>query len=400
MYAAVGLSLLMLGASPKFQGYDSKQDGFHVEFPGTPKVETEKDKGTVMRTYTVDTDFAVYLILVINDSEVSPSNAAELFDGLRKSEKEDAKVVGDRKLTLGSLSGVELKTKGGKMDATVRMYVAEGRSYTIAVDIDHGHTAAEVGADKFFDSFSVGDSAPPKSAPTPTPAPAPKQSAPVADDAPAYSPDGVDVFGWEHNGARVVVIEHGVYDGRGVPWATVTVYDTKKNAPVSPPISLSYDSTDIDEAQAYKDARVKAEAERVRLKLGWLDKGKSLKTAENGAITEPDGAPIGNLEVKLRKASKKEQSRDCPEGWDPQLLTVKLAIMDGDGPITVLKEAKVPPRRACMSECTPHATYGNAKGALFVLLCKVQAFEGFELLPVLMTTGGLQYPLSPDLPPQ
>jgi hypothetical protein len=74
--------------------------------------------------------------------------------------------------------------------------------------------------------------------------------------------------------------------------------------------------------------------------------------------------------------------------------------MGGDGPITVLAEKKTPATRACSMGCVPSSTYGQGKGALFVLKCSVQGFEDADSTPMLLPLGKPEYPLEADLPPQ
>jgi predicted secreted protein len=214
------------------------------------------------------------------------------------------------------------------------------------------------------------------------------------------SPDGVELLGWTPDGAKVVTIEHGVYDGKGTPWARVTFFDTAKRAVLGKPLEVELESDATEEA-AVAEAGKKAEAERVRLKLPALVKGKVIQTAaERGELTGADGSPTGNLEVKVKKAGKKQQVRECNEPFQAELLTVKLYLMGGDEPIDVLTEKKVPTSRACSSGCVPASTYGQGKGALFVLKCNVQGFEGPATQPMLVPLGKLEFPLEADIPAQ
>lgn len=388
MFAAVSLSLVVLAATPRFQPFDGAQDHFHAAFPGSPKVESSKQDGVVTRTYAVDADHAVYAIIVVNDRDTTAASASDEFKSFRDAAGEDSKITGERKLTLGALQGLELKLKGAKMDSIARLYVGAGRTWTVVVDVDAGHTFTEIAADAFFDGFAVTD-APPVAATT-----TPAKDLPNLDDSP-MSPDGVDLFGWTPDGSKVGVIQHGVYDGRGIAWATVTFFDTKKNAPLAPPVVLDISDPDFTEQDAVVQARTKAAVEAKRLKLPALVPGLAIKTDEKGALSAKDGSPVGNLELKAKKAGKKamEQARDCNEPFLPELLTVKLYLMGGDGPIPVLAERKVPAARGCSTECAPLKTFGQGTGGLFVLRCRVQAFEGFEWQPVLVTVGGLEYPL-------
>jgi len=381
----------LLAAAPKFTPYDSKADGFHIDFPGKPKTETSKDKSMVTRSYTVDNEFGVYLVLVINDPDIGPENAKELFDGFRETEKEDGKVVSDKQVTLGSLTGIELKTLGKDADTLARMFVTKGRSYSVIMDADHGHTFPELGAEQFFSSFTLGEKT------APAPAPTAKPTAPQKE--PELSSDSVELFGWSADGTKVVAIEHGIYDGKGTAWAKASFIDTTKGQVLGKPLQLELEG-DGTRADAVIEMKKRAEAERVRLKWPALVPGKVIKTDDKGALTSADGSPVGNLELKSRAAGKKERVRECPEGFSAEILTAKLYLMGGDGPITVLAEKKTPATRACSMGCVPSSTYGQGKGALFVLKCSVQGFEGADSTPMLLPLGKLEYPLEADLPPQ
>jgi predicted secreted protein len=214
---------------------------------------------------------------------------------------------------------------------------------------------------------------------------------------PALSPDGVELLGWTPDGAKVVAIEHGVYDGKGTPWARATFFDTAKRAVIGKPLAVELEG-DATEAAAVDAVKKLAEAERVRLKLPALVAGVKIATGEKGELTGPDGSPIGDLKITVKKAGKKQSVRECNEPFRAELLTVQLFIMGGEEPITMLAEKKAPAARACSSGCMAGATYGLGKGALFVLKCSVQGFEGGATQPFLVPVGKLQYPLWQDIP--
>ncbi len=400
MNLALGLvAVLLTGATPKFTGYTAKSDPFRVDFPGAPKLETSKDKGMVTRTYTLDSDFAVYMVMVIADGDIKPENAKDEFEGFREAEKSDAKILSEKAVSFGSAPGIELKLQGKELDSLARMYVMKGRSLTVIVDVDHGHTFAEAGVDQFFSSFAITDKS--VGAPTPvaqaTAAPAPAPAKPAAKSG-TMSKDGVDVFGFTPDGSKVVAIEHGVYDGKGTAWGRITFFDTAKASVIGKPIEFELESADQTEEDAFAEAKTRAEAERVRLKLPALVPGKSINTNEKGELTEKEGAPIGNLEVKLARG---KSVRECMDPFKAELLTAKLYLMGGDEkPTVVIKETKTPATRACTMGCAPSKTYGQGKGALFVLSCNTKGFEGPATQAMLLPLGKLEYPLDGELPPQ
>jgi predicted secreted protein len=207
----------------------------------------------------------------------------------------------------------------------------------------------------------------------------------------------VELFGWTPDGSKVVAIEHGMYDGKGSFWARATFFDTLKGAVMGKPLEVELES-DASEDAAVAQMKKLAEAERVRLKLPALVAGKVIKTSQKGELTGADGSPTGNLEIKSAPAGKKLQVRACGEPFNPELVSVKLFLMGGDKPITVLNEKKVPATRACSGGCTASSTYGQGKGALFVLKCQVQGFEGPATQALLVPLGKLEFPLEADLP--
>lgn len=217
--------------------------------------------------------------------------------------------------------------------------------------------------------------------------------------APPLSPDGVELFGWTPDGAKVVALEHGRYDGKGTPWARATFFDTAKRVVIGKPLAveLEGEASEVDAVDAVKKL---AETERVRLKLPTLVMGRKITTGEKGELTGADGAPIGDLKVTVKKAGKKQSVRECGAPFQAELLTVKLFLMGGTSPLSVLAEKKVPAARACSSGCKTGATYAQGSGALFVLECSVQGFEGAATQPFLVPLGKLEFPLEADIPAQ
>lgn len=212
------------------------------------------------------------------------------------------------------------------------------------------------------------------------------------------SANGLEVIGWTPDGSQVVVIEHGE-DEKANPWASVSFYDTVKNAVMARAQYVQLDN-EKGQGEAVGEAFKLVEPERVRLKLPALVKGKTFKLEEGGALSHADGSPIGSLEIKAKVAGKKDQSRACAAPWKANLYTVRLFIIDDEKPLTLLAEKRVPSDRACSESCVGNAAYGWGKGGLFVLRCRKQDFEGFGFQTLLMTVGKLEYPLEADLPSQ
>jgi predicted secreted protein len=203
--------------------------------------------------------------------------------------------------------------------------------------------------------------------------------------------DGLDVLGWAPDGSKVAVIRHGVSDGKGTPWAKVTFYDTLKGTTVGAQPAVELEKEDDTEAGAIAAAKKLAAVELKKLHWPELVPGKTITTTEKGGLKNPDGSPIGDLELKLKKGKG-----TCGEPFVPQLVTLNLAVMDSDGPVSLLKETKSPATRKCSNGCTFGHVYGQARGALVVLLCQVPGFEGGATEPFPVVYGKLEFPLQAD----
>lgn len=167
MTSAVALALLAaLGAAPKFAPYASKADGFSVDLPGTPEVETEKEDGpegpSVTRTYTATSDLGAYLISVTDDPSmaalIKAGKAETGLDAFRDSQKKEASIVSEKKLSLGAIPGREFKTRGKELDSVVHVYLDGSRLFALMVATPHGVAPEPAGLKQFFDSFRIGAS--------------------------------------------------------------------------------------------------------------------------------------------------------------------------------------------------------------------------------------------------
>ena len=165
MTHAVALAFLAaLGAAPKFAPYASKADGFTVDLPGTPEVQTEKEDGaqgpTVTRTYTAANDLGAYLISVTEDASmaelIKAGNIDTGLDAFRASQQREAKIVSERKITLGAIPGRELRTSGQALDSVMHIYLHGSRLYALMVATPHGVAPEPNGLQQFFDSFRIG----------------------------------------------------------------------------------------------------------------------------------------------------------------------------------------------------------------------------------------------------
>ena len=189
--AAAVAVLSLVSALPPFKPLESKPDRFSVELPGKAKVE--KEKGTT--TYTVGTDDGAVLVMVMKDADYDNLSAEELkagFDAFRESFSDGAKVTGQQALNLGGIPGLEVKASGKEEDSVGRMFLGEGRSWTVMCMFEKGKRMEDVGCDRAFSSFKLLDAAgkpraggpPPPPAATPAAAPPPPPPAAAGQSGP------------------------------------------------------------------------------------------------------------------------------------------------------------------------------------------------------------------------
>lgn len=163
MLHTVTLAIALLAAAPQLKTYEAKADGFSVSLPGTPKVETDTEKGddgpTTTRTYTLETDDGIYLISVLDDASMAgvsdPKEIDAIFEGFEGSISEGDKLVANKKITFGKYPGREFKTRGKNVDTTARVYLVDRHLYAVMVGWHRGTAAEAVGAQQYLDSFQL-----------------------------------------------------------------------------------------------------------------------------------------------------------------------------------------------------------------------------------------------------
>ena len=207
----------------------------------------------------------------------------------------------------------------------------------------------------------------------------------------------VEALGFSTDGKHAVLLEHGVADGSGFPWARVTIFEAAKNAVVGKPIEVSLETDGATEAQAVEQAKKAFEASRVRLSIAALRPGKEIRHDEKGELHDREGAPIGTLKITSRKAKAREMAKQCYQPFSPLLLTLTLYWMDDDNPAKLLSEKKVPKDRACLTGCDLGKVFADGTTAIFVLQCGAQGFEGTNSRSV-PVAAHLRYGLDEDLP--
>ena len=154
--AATLAVLSLVTALPPFKALESKPDRFSVDLPGKPKVE--KEKSTV--TYSVGSDDGAVLVMVMKDADYDNLGPAELkvgFDAFRESFAGQGKITFEQALNFGGIAGLEVKASGKDEDTVGRMYLGEGRSWTVMCMMEKGKRMEDVGCDRAFSSFKLLD---------------------------------------------------------------------------------------------------------------------------------------------------------------------------------------------------------------------------------------------------
>ena len=207
----------------------------------------------------------------------------------------------------------------------------------------------------------------------------------------------LEVLGFSSDGKHAVVLEHGVGEGSGYPWARATVLEVAKNAVVGKPVEVTLESGDATEQEAVE--KVKKEFEEARGKLGVADlkAGKLIAHDEKGNLKDREGAPIGTVKLTSKKAKGKQAAKSCDAPFAGYLLTLTMYWMDDDTPAKLLVDKKVPIERACTQGCKLGRVFAGGRSAVFELECGVQGYEG-PATKSLGVSARLAYGLDEDLP--
>jgi hypothetical protein len=169
----------LVSALPPFKALESRADRFSVDLPGKPKVE--KEKSTV--TWSVGSEDGAVLVMVMKDPDydnLGPEALKVGIDAFRESLAGQGTVSGEQALNLGGIPGLEVKSVGKEEDTIGRMYLGEGRSWTVMCMIEKGKRMEDVGCDRAFSSFKLLDASGKPRAGAPAPAPAASAPAPAA----------------------------------------------------------------------------------------------------------------------------------------------------------------------------------------------------------------------------
>ena len=213
----------------------------------------------------------------------------------------------------------------------------------------------------------------------------------------AVRAQGPEVLGWSPDGAYVALVEHGMGEGSGFPWAKLTILSTAKGKPVVAPTRVDLSNGGATEDDAVAQMKKKAEAERKRLKIAKWVPGRTIATNERGDLTDRSGAPIGTPKITASPANSRQQARACEEPFFAQRIKFEVYFTGDQNPFVALDEKRTPTERACVTQCKLGPVFAQAKAAVFLLACGIQGFEGTatSYYPI---AAKLPYALDADLP--
>jgi hypothetical protein len=169
---ALTLAVAVLSAAP----YVSTKDGFSVEFPGYPKVQSLSGPGkkggeVVTLVYGLEVGGGALAVLVQTDPAFASYTAADVereFGEFREAARRSGQVTSERPVTAGKVKGLEIATRTSGMEMIQRAFVTNGRLYAVQVQAEKGKTPKDLGVERFFASFKILD-VKPEAAPAPSP---------------------------------------------------------------------------------------------------------------------------------------------------------------------------------------------------------------------------------------
>jgi hypothetical protein len=145
--------------------FTSKEGGYSVRFPGTPKVTTQTTRTPLgelkLATATyAKTDGSAFLVTHTDfpPETVKPDTRAKVLDGVRDGLKgQDGKVLSEKEIGVGKdkLPGRELLVEKGRQHMRFRVVLKDDRLYQAAV-IGSERFVKGTDATRFLDSFEVG----------------------------------------------------------------------------------------------------------------------------------------------------------------------------------------------------------------------------------------------------
>ena len=186
-----------------------------------------------------------------------------------------------------------------------------------------------------------------------------------------------ETVGFSKDDAYVAFVEHGTSQGKGAPWARLTILDVARSAKVGKPVEVELDPSGdkSTEEAAVMQAKESAQAELSR--LGITEAARASKVdAQNEFGGE--GWEVGIVQVETRpapQAPKKGRGARCAEPFKPLLLRVSMSQPDAE-PVTLLNEKTLSKEHPCVGECAPQAVFAHGKAALVIARCTAPGFEG------------------------
>jgi predicted secreted protein len=190
-----------------------------------------------------------------------------------------------------------------------------------------------------------------------------------------------ELLGFSPKGDFVAYLDHGEN------WARAQLLDVKKNK-----VLESIKVEGMSEEDASKQAKQQLGAALMKRKIDRLFAVREVKL-DGTELQDKEGAPLGNIEVKTKPL---KSVLECPDPFTPQDVSVRLYLMGGDAPVTLLDEKRLPAERPCTMECAPYRIYGRGRSTLALIDCTTPGFEGpaHTLVPA---TAILQYPLADEI---
>jgi hypothetical protein len=160
-----GSAALLASAAAQAQGwsdYRSEESNFHVEMPGTPKLNTAdipigNKESAPMKEAVVRTPGAAYQVSYIAyPSRISSAASADvMLDTFRNNMSSGNSYRNETKLTLGRFPGREFTVvESPTRSIAVRIYWIRGKLYQLMVTGAPG-IEAKPDTRKFFDSFGL-----------------------------------------------------------------------------------------------------------------------------------------------------------------------------------------------------------------------------------------------------
>jgi hypothetical protein len=159
---ALGLGVVLAETSPSWKTYRSREGGFEVSLPGTPKEErkehkTANGKREVVRVSSEPRKGEGIYLVAFSDHEPAPKPET---DDQKLDRARDAalalskgRLLEEKKLTLQQHTGREVRIEvEGKVIVRARLFVVKKRLYQVMV-VGPKETADSKDTQRFLDSF-------------------------------------------------------------------------------------------------------------------------------------------------------------------------------------------------------------------------------------------------------